>query len=156
MFRNRLGIRNIQRVTKNAVPRRRQGHQRGSARLEKATLGVYAPRLGNPRSSDFPEPAKYFLRCSEATRKGFYLYDDKGKARPDPELKKYIEKARSVSSVAIDPKFSKLSEKDIVEMIFFSVVNEAYQVFAEGIAVKAADLDVAAVMGEESCFGRTL
>ncbi|KAJ0034472.1 hypothetical protein Pint_24488 [Pistacia integerrima] len=54
---------------------------------------------------------------------------------------------RSVSSVAIEPKFSKLSEKDIVEMIFFSVVNEACQVFAEGIAVKAADLDVAAVMG---------
>ncbi|KAJ0093834.1 hypothetical protein Patl1_25030 [Pistacia atlantica] len=81
-------------------------------------------------------------RAGEATRKGFYLYDDKGKARPDPELKKYIEKARSVSSVAIDPKFSKLSEKDIVEMIFFSVVNEAYQVFAEGIAIKVVDLDV--------------
>ena len=43
--------------------------------------------------------------------------------------------------------FVKLSEKDIVEMIFFPVVNEACRVFAEGIAVKAADLDIAAVMG---------
>ena len=43
--------------------------------------------------------------------------------------------------------FVKLSEKDIVEMIFFPVVNEACRVFAEGIVVKAADLDIAAVMG---------
>ncbi|KAJ4722148.1 glyoxysomal fatty acid beta-oxidation multifunctional protein MFP-a-like [Melia azedarach] len=86
-------------------------------------------------------------RAGETTKKGFYLYDDKRKASPDPELKKYIEKARSISGVAIDPKFTKLSEKDIVEMIFFPVVNEACRVFAEGIAVKAADLDIASVMG---------
>ncbi|XP_021290212.1 peroxisomal fatty acid beta-oxidation multifunctional protein MFP2 [Herrania umbratica] len=86
-------------------------------------------------------------RAGETTHRGFYLYDNKRKASPDPELKKYIEKARSFSGVAVDPKFVKLSEKDIVEMIFFPVVNEACRVFAEGIAVKAADLDIAAVMG---------
>lgn len=32
-------------------------------------------------------------------------------------------------------------------MIFFPVVNEACRVYAEGIAVKAADLDIAGVMG---------
>jgi enoyl-CoA hydratase/3-hydroxyacyl-CoA dehydrogenase len=42
---------------------------------------------------------------------------------------------------------AKLPEKDIVEMIFFPVVNEACRVFAEGIAVKAADLDIASLMG---------
>ncbi|GLT32513.1 hypothetical protein SLA2020_071760 [Shorea laevis] len=86
-------------------------------------------------------------RAGETSRKGFYLYDDKRKASPDPELKKYIEKARSISAVSIDPKFVKLPEKDIIEMIFFPVVNEACRVFAEGIAVKAADLDIASVMG---------
>ncbi|XWS53595.1 hypothetical protein CRYUN_Cryun10bG0014800 [Craigia yunnanensis] len=75
------------------------------------------------------------------------MQDDKREANPDPELKKYIEKSRSISGVAVDPKFVKLSEKDIVEMIFFPVVNEACRVFAEGIVVKAADLDIAAVMG---------
>lgn len=34
-----------------------------------------------------------------------------------------------------------------MEMIFFPVVNEACRVLAEGIVVKAADLDVSAVMG---------
>jgi Mn2+/Fe2+ NRAMP family transporter len=42
---------------------------------------------------------------------------------------------------------AKLPEKDIVEMIFFPVVNEACRVFAEGIAVKAADLDISSLMG---------
>ncbi|KAJ6319051.1 hypothetical protein OIU76_014405 [Salix suchowensis] len=86
-------------------------------------------------------------RGGETTRKGFYLYDDRRKAKPDPELRKYIEKARSISGVAVDPKLARLPEKDIVEMIFFPVVNEACRVFAEGIAVKAADLDIASVMG---------
>jgi len=86
-------------------------------------------------------------RAGETTRKGFYVYDDKRKANPDPELKKYIQKAREISGVNVDPKMMKLSDKDIVEMIFFPVVNEACRVFAEGIAVKAADLDIAAVMG---------
>ncbi|KAL9363732.1 hypothetical protein Peur_041605 [Populus x canadensis] len=86
-------------------------------------------------------------RGGETTCKGFYLYDDRRKAKPDPELRKYIEKARSISGVAVDPKLAKLPEKDIVEMIFFPVVNEACRVFAEGIAVKAADLDIASLMG---------
>lgn len=40
----------------------------------------------------------------ETTRKGFYLYDDRRKAKPDPEIKNYIEKARNMAGVSIDPK----------------------------------------------------
>ncbi|XP_057486339.1 glyoxysomal fatty acid beta-oxidation multifunctional protein MFP-a-like [Actinidia eriantha] len=86
-------------------------------------------------------------RAGESTRKGFYVYNDKRKANPDPEIKKYIQKAREISGVNVDPKLMKLSDKDIVEMLFLPVVNEACRVFAEGIAVKTADLDIAAVMG---------
>ncbi|XP_042518036.1 peroxisomal fatty acid beta-oxidation multifunctional protein MFP2 [Macadamia integrifolia] len=86
-------------------------------------------------------------RLGENTRKGFYVYDNKRKATPDPEIKKYIEKARSISGVTVDPKLTKLSDKDIVEMSFFPVVNEACRVLDEGIAVKASDLDIAGVMG---------
>jgi enoyl-CoA hydratase/3-hydroxyacyl-CoA dehydrogenase len=41
----------------------------------------------------------------------------------------------------------KLTDNDIVEMIFFPVVNEACRVLDEGIALKASDLDVASIMG---------
>ena len=44
------------------------------------------------------------LLTGETTHKGFYLYNDKRKASPDPELKNYIEKARSISGVSVDPK----------------------------------------------------
>ncbi|KAJ8539800.1 hypothetical protein K7X08_014052 [Anisodus acutangulus] len=86
-------------------------------------------------------------RAGETTRRGFYVYDDRRKASPDPEIKRYIEKAREMSGVTIDPKMAKLSDKDIIEMIFFPVVNEACRVLAEGIAVKASDLDISAIMG---------
>lgn len=86
-------------------------------------------------------------RAGEASRKGFYIYDGKRKASPDPEIKKYIEKSRSMAGSAPDPEIMKLSDKDIVEMIFFPVVNEATRVLDEGIAVKSSDLDIASIMG---------
>ncbi|CAK9136243.1 unnamed protein product [Ilex paraguariensis] len=86
-------------------------------------------------------------RQGERNGKGFYVYDGKQIASPDPEVMKYIEKARSISDVTIDSKLTKLCEEDIVEMIFFPVVNEACRVLAEGIAAKASDLDVASVNG---------
>lgn len=39
----------------------------------------------------------------EATRKGFYKYDEKRKASPDPEIAKYIEKSRNMQGTTPDP-----------------------------------------------------
>lgn len=132
-------------------------------------------RRSIPSSSSFK--FLILLVLGESTRRGFYIYDEKRKAVTDPGLQKYIEKARNISNVIVDskvlnfqdfrleinyaigiidcvllialffPQLTSLSEKDIVEMIFFPVVNEACRVLAEGIAVKASDLDVASVMG---------
>nr|CAD1840063.1 unnamed protein product [Ananas comosus var. bracteatus] len=86
-------------------------------------------------------------RIGEAARKGFYQYDDKRKASPDPEIKKYVEQSRSMAGGIQDPKLMKLTDKDIVEMVFFPVVNEACRVLDERIALKASDLDIASIMG---------
>uniref|UniRef100_A0A0D6QWP2 3-hydroxyacyl-CoA dehydrogenase n=1 Tax=Araucaria cunninghamii TaxID=56994 RepID=A0A0D6QWP2_ARACU len=86
-------------------------------------------------------------RAGEKTRKGFYLYDDRRKAQPDPEIKKYIAKSRKMAGLISDGKPLSLTDKDIVEMVFFPVVNEACRVLDEGIAVQASDLDIASVMG---------
>jgi enoyl-CoA hydratase/3-hydroxyacyl-CoA dehydrogenase len=40
----------------------------------------------------------------------------------------------------------KLSGQDVVEFVFFPVINEGCRVIAEGIVDKPADLDVATVM----------
>lgn len=47
----------------------------------------------------------------------------------------------------VNPQLMKLSDKDIAEMVFLPVVNEACRVLDEGIAVKASDLDIASIMG---------
>lgn len=86
-------------------------------------------------------------RAGEVTRKGFYVYDDKRKASPDPEIKKFIEKSRNTAGFTNDTKLTNLTDKDIIEMVFFPVVNEACRVLDEGIAVKASDLDIASIMG---------
>ncbi|KAL5983702.1 hypothetical protein ACLOJK_017793 [Asimina triloba] len=86
-------------------------------------------------------------RAGEATHKGFYVYDNKRKASPDPEIQKYIEISRGIAGVSVDPMLTKLSDKDIVEMILFPLVNEACRILSEGIAVKSSDLDIASAMG---------
>ncbi|VAH72824.1 glyoxysomal fatty acid beta-oxidation multifunctional protein MFP-a isoform X2 [Triticum aestivum] len=86
-------------------------------------------------------------RAGEASRKGFYKYEDRRKATPDPEIMTYIQKSRSMAGVTPDAELMKLSDKDIVEMVFFPVINEACRVLDEGIAVKASDLDIASIFG---------
>ncbi|XP_020689146.1 glyoxysomal fatty acid beta-oxidation multifunctional protein MFP-a isoform X1 [Dendrobium catenatum] len=86
-------------------------------------------------------------RSGEAARKGFYKYDNRRKATVDPEINTYIEKSRKMAGVTVDPELMKISDKEIVEMVFLPVVNEACRVLDEGIAVKASDLDIASIMG---------
>ncbi|CAN6468185.1 unnamed protein product [Victoria cruziana] len=53
-------------------------------------------------------------RAGEKTRQGFYIYDERRKASPDPEIKKYIEKSRSIAGHMMGEKvqvlFWKISE----------------------------------------------
>ncbi|XP_078158768.1 glyoxysomal fatty acid beta-oxidation multifunctional protein MFP-a-like isoform X1 [Carex rostrata] len=86
-------------------------------------------------------------RTGEASGKGFYIYDDKRKASIDPEIAKYVEKSRRLFGFAPDSMIAGLTDKDIVEMLFFPVVNEACWILDEGISVKFPDLDIASIMG---------
>ncbi|XP_078158769.1 glyoxysomal fatty acid beta-oxidation multifunctional protein MFP-a-like isoform X2 [Carex rostrata] len=86
-------------------------------------------------------------RTGEASGKGFYIYDDKRKASIDPEIAKYVEKSRRLFGFAPDSMIAGLTEKDIVEMLFFPVVNEACRILDEGISVKFPNLDIASIMG---------
>lgn len=86
-------------------------------------------------------------RLGEKTGKGFYKFDSKRKASPDPDILPLIAEARKAAGLMQDPsKPPKMSDQDIIEFIFFPVVNEGCRVIAEGIVEKPADLDVATVM----------
>ena len=54
-----------------------------------------------------------------------------------------------MAGLITDGKALSLTDNDIIEMVFFSVVNEACRVLDEGIEVQASDLDISSVMGME-------
>eukprot|EP00195_Chlamydomonas_chlamydogama_P011374 CAMPEP_0202900968 /NCGR_PEP_ID=MMETSP1392-20130828/12462_1 /ASSEMBLY_ACC=CAM_ASM_000868 /TAXON_ID=225041 /ORGANISM="Chlamydomonas chlamydogama, Strain SAG 11-48b" /LENGTH=718 /DNA_ID=CAMNT_0049587441 /DNA_START=176 /DNA_END=2332 /DNA_ORIENTATION=+ len=86
-------------------------------------------------------------RLGEKTGKGFYKYDAKRRASPDPEVAPLIMESVKGAGLVKDPKqVPRLSDQEIIEFIFFPVVNEGCRVIAEGIVEKPADLDVATVM----------
>eukprot|EP00475_Leptophrys_vorax_P025122 TRINITY_DN3507_c0_g1_i1.p1 TRINITY_DN3507_c0_g1~~TRINITY_DN3507_c0_g1_i1.p1 ORF type:complete len:728 (-),score=81.30 TRINITY_DN3507_c0_g1_i1:192-2375(-) len=86
-------------------------------------------------------------RFGEKSGKGFYSYDGGRKQRPDPAgVAEFVEQSRQFNGIMPKDGPLKLSDRDILEMIFFPVVNEGCRVMDEGIVVRASDLDIATVM----------
>ncbi|KAK4441791.1 Glyoxysomal fatty acid beta-oxidation multifunctional protein MFP-a [Sesamum alatum] len=86
-------------------------------------------------------------REGERSGKGFYKYDNCGKASPDPELSKYMKTAEDALNVTIDTELTKLSDSEMVEMILFPALNEACRIISDGVVTRSSDLDVASVLG---------
>jgi enoyl-CoA hydratase/3-hydroxyacyl-CoA dehydrogenase len=88
-------------------------------------------------------------RLGEKSGAGFYKFDARRRASPDAAIESFIK--QSVQEAGLLAKVfngqpPKMSTQDIIEFLFFPVVNEGCRVVAEGIVDKAADLDVATVM----------
>eukprot|EP01027_Heterolobosea_sp_BB2_P018891 GEZU01026545.1.p1 GENE.GEZU01026545.1~~GEZU01026545.1.p1 ORF type:complete len:1032 (+),score=419.91 GEZU01026545.1:603-3698(+) len=82
-------------------------------------------------------------RLGQKTGAGYYKYAGRD-AKEDPELARFIEAARREAG---NPRPVQVSDKDIVEMVFFSVINEACRVVDENMVSRPSDIDVASVMG---------
>lgn len=92
-----------------------------------------------------PSPRK----CAGFCPTGFYAFDKSRKASPDAAIGPIVEASREAARAkGVRPPSDKWAptERDIIEMVFFPVVNEGCRVIAEGIVDKAADLDVSSVM----------
>ncbi|XP_047085149.1 peroxisomal fatty acid beta-oxidation multifunctional protein-like [Lolium rigidum] len=79
--------------------------------------------------------------------RGYYLYDKGGKPKPDLSVQRVIDEYRTQAKTMPGGKPVALSDQDILEMIFFPVVNEAYRVVQENVVIRASDLDTASVHG---------
>ena len=90
-------------------------------------------------------------RLGEKSGSGFYSFDAKRKATPDVEgIAPFLAASRQAAQLklhSLTGPLPALTMTDIVEMIFFPVVNEACRCLAERVVVKAGDLDCAAVLG---------
>ncbi|XP_022749827.1 peroxisomal fatty acid beta-oxidation multifunctional protein AIM1-like isoform X1 [Durio zibethinus] len=79
--------------------------------------------------------------------KGYYIYEKGSKPKPDPSVLPIIEESRQLTKIMPGGKPISVTDKEILEMILFPVVNEACRVLHEGIVVRASDLDIASVLG---------
>jgi enoyl-CoA hydratase/3-hydroxyacyl-CoA dehydrogenase len=109
-----------------------------------ADIGLH---VGKNFLDSFPErcyPARIIVllnerkRLGEKTQAGFYKYDARRKASPDPELTNVVEESRRGAGLgrqlggSVAAALSKMTPQDIVEFIFFPVVNEGCRVIDEG------------------------
>ena len=105
-----------------------------------ADIGLH---VGKNFLDSFPErcyPARVIMllnerkRLGEKTGSGFYKYDNRRKASPDPELMEIVKESRAASGLdkVFGGQVPKMSPQDIVEFIFFPVVNEGCRVIDEG------------------------
>ncbi|PKA63465.1 Peroxisomal fatty acid beta-oxidation multifunctional protein [Apostasia shenzhenica] len=86
-------------------------------------------------------------RNGKANGKGYYLYKRGSKPKPDPSLQTMIEESRRLANLMPNGKPISISDHEIVEMIFFPVVNEACRVVDEGIVIRTSDIDIATILG---------
>ncbi|MCK9516544.1 MAG: 3-hydroxyacyl-CoA dehydrogenase NAD-binding domain-containing protein [Ottowia sp.] len=83
-------------------------------------------------------------RFGQKTNAGWYDYaPGKRKPIPSPVVAEMIEKYRK--DQGITPR--KISEREIVERLVYSLVNEGAHILEEGIANKASDIDVVYIFG---------
>lgn len=113
-----------------------------------AVKGIFASAFkGRTFESDLVELMVENGRHGKANGKGYYLYEKGSKPKPDPSVQAVIEESRRRTSIMPGGKPVNVSDQDILEMIFFPVVNEACRVMDEEVVVRASDLDVASVLG---------
>ncbi|KAK6944960.1 3-hydroxyacyl-CoA dehydrogenase, C-terminal [Dillenia turbinata] len=86
-------------------------------------------------------------RNGKSNGKGYYIYEKGSKPKPDPSLLPIIEESRRLTNIMPGGKPVSLTDEEILGMVLFPVVNEACRVIDEGVVIRAADLDIASVLG---------
>jgi len=113
-----------------------------------ATTEIYKGAFGDRvYHSNLNEVLLKANRRGERTGKGFYNYKGSRKEQPAPELEEFLAESRKAADKFTKGKVLNLTDEEIVEMLFFGVVNESCRVLEEGVVVRSADLDIASVLG---------
>ncbi|OPL14626.1 MAG: 3-hydroxyacyl-CoA dehydrogenase [delta proteobacterium MLS_D] len=82
-------------------------------------------------------------RYGQKTGAGFYQYDDKRKATPDPLIEELI--INHSKEVGIERR--EISDQEIIERAIYSMINEGAKILEEGIAARPLDIDVVWIYG---------
>lgn len=116
--------------------------------VARAVKGVFASAFnGRTFESDLVELMVEAGREGKSNGKGYYIHEKGSKPKPDPTVLPIINESRRRANIMPNGKPINVSDREILEMVFFPVVNEACRVLDEGIVVRASDLDAACILG---------
>jgi len=82
-------------------------------------------------------------RLGQKSGKGYYIYDDKRKATPDPEVEALIVKHSATRGITRRP----VSDEEIRERLIYVMINEGAKILEEGIAARPHDIDIVWLTG---------
>jgi 3-hydroxyacyl-CoA dehydrogenase len=82
-------------------------------------------------------------RLGQKTGKGWYIYGDDRKPIPDPEVLEIIGRVATTAGIRRRP----IQDEEIFERTIYALINEGARVLDDGIALRAADIDVIYLMG---------
>jgi 3-hydroxyacyl-CoA dehydrogenase len=82
-------------------------------------------------------------RFGQKTAKGYYTYDDKRKATPDPEIEALIVKHSAARGITRRP----IDDVEIRERLIYAMINEGAKILEEGIAARPHDIDIVWLTG---------
>jgi 3-hydroxyacyl-CoA dehydrogenase len=82
-------------------------------------------------------------RFGQKTGRGWYLYGEDRRPIPDPEVALLIEQLASSAGIARRT----FTDEAILERTIYALINEGARILEEGVALRAADIDVIYVNG---------
>jgi 3-hydroxyacyl-CoA dehydrogenase len=82
-------------------------------------------------------------RLGQKTGQGWYRYGEDRKPIPDPDVVALIEGAAQAAGIVR----RKISDEEIRERAIYAMINEGARVLEDGIASRAADIDVIYLTG---------
>jgi 3-hydroxyacyl-CoA dehydrogenase len=107
----------------------------------RARRAIEQPHL---KYSNIVEPLVAAKRYGQKTNAGWYDYKPGDRtAYPSPVVAQMIEKYRADHGL----KTRKIDDREIVDRLVYSLVNEAAKILEEGIALRASDIDIVYLTG---------
>ncbi len=82
-------------------------------------------------------------RYGQKTGAGWYKYDENRRAIPDQEVNRLVHQWASEAGV----KQRNIAPEEILDRCMYALVNEGARILAEGIALRAVDIDIIYING---------
>ena len=109
-------------------------------RNRKANFNKLSPR---EKANNILDKICELGRYGQKTGAGFYKYDDKRNATPDPVIEELI--IKHSQEVGITRRI--ITDQEIIERAVYSMINEGAKILEEGIAARPLDIDIVWIYG---------